>query len=284
MTSLTLDRALSRRIELAEAQAAAAAAEALGAFRPDAGVAVRRIAGGFAVYCGASSPVTQAVGLGLDGAVGEEEFDALELFYASRKEPVRVETSPLADPSLIEQFGKRHYRVTEFTNVMARSTSETRHSSAVISEAADGIRVERIAPEHIDLWNLTVAQGFAEHHPVNQEILDVMRAFASAPHVECYLARVDGAVAGGGTIILRDGIAGLFGASTLPAYRKRGVQTALLECRIARAAECGCDLVVCLAQPGSTSQRNVMRRGFSVLYTRVKFEREVASSSSALSW
>jgi GNAT superfamily N-acetyltransferase len=280
MTSLTLDRALSRRIELAEAQATAAAAEALAEFRPDAGVAVTRIAGGFAVYCGANSPVTQAVGLGLDGPVNDEEFDALERFYASRKEPVRVETSPLADTTLIEQFGKRRYRVSEFTNVMARSTSETRLSSAA-REAGDGITVERVAREHIDLWNLTVAQGFAEHHPVTQEILDVMRAFASAPQVECYLARVNGAVAGGGTIILRDGIAGLFGASTLPGYRKRGVQAALLESRIARAAECGCDLVVCLAQPGSTSQRNVMRRGFSVLYTRVKFEREVASSSPA---
>ena len=277
MTSLTLDRALSRRIELAEAQAAAAAAEALAEFRPDAGVAVMGIAGGFAVYCGANSPVTQAVGLGLDGPVHDEEFDALEQFYASRKEPVRVETSPLADPSLIEQFGKRRYRVTEFTNVMARPTCES-HPSIAVREAADGITVERIAPEHIDLWNLTVAQGFAEHHPVTQEVLDVMRAFASAPQVECYLARVNGAAAGGGTIILRDGIAGLFGASTLPGYRKRGVQTALLESRIARAAECGCDLVVCLAQPGSTSQRNVMRRGFSVLYTRVKFERDVASS------
>jgi len=281
MTSLTLDRALSRRIELAEAQAAAAAAQALAEFRPDAGVAVTRIAGGLAVYCGANSPVTQAVGLGLDGAVSEGEFNALEQFYASRNEPVRVETSPLADPSLIEQFGKRRYRVTEFTNVMARPICAS-HPSSAAREATDGISVERVAPEHIDLWNLTVAQGFAAHHPVNQEILDVMRAFASAPHVECYLARVNGAVAGGGTVILRDGIAVLFGASTLPGYRKRGVQTALLESRIARAAEYGCDLAVCLAQHGSTSQRNVMRRGFSVLYTRVKFEREVASSSPAL--
>jgi hypothetical protein len=124
MSSLTLDLALSRRIELAEAQAAAAAAEALGAFRPDASVAVAGIAGGYAVYCGANSPVTQAVGLGLAGAVSEEEFDSLEQFYASRNEPVRVETSPLADHSLIDQFGKRHYRVTEFTNVMARPVGE----------------------------------------------------------------------------------------------------------------------------------------------------------------
>jgi GNAT superfamily N-acetyltransferase len=276
VSSITLNLALSRRIELAEAQAAAGAAEALAAFRPDTGVAVTKIAGGYAVYCGPNSPVTQAVALGLDGMVSEEEFNALEQFYASRNEPVRVETSPLADHSLIEQFGKRHYRVTEFTNVMARSVCEAefvKESSALDRE----ITVERVPREHIDLWNLTVAQGFAEGTAVPQEILDVMQAFASAPHVECYLARVNGAIAGGGTIILRDGVAGLFGASTLPTYRNRGVQTVLLQRRILRAAEAGCDLVVCLAHPGSSSQRNVVRRGFDVLYTRVKFERNLAA-------
>src|SRR5262249_31700460 len=125
VSSLNLDRALSRRIELAEAHAAAAAATALSGFRPELDVAVESIAGGLAVYCGPNSPVTQAVGLGLDGAVSSEDLDALEKFYLDRKEPVRVETSPLVDPSLIEQFGKRHYRVTEFTNVMARRVRET---------------------------------------------------------------------------------------------------------------------------------------------------------------
>jgi GNAT superfamily N-acetyltransferase len=274
MTSLMLDLGLSRRIESAEAHAAAAAAEALAKLRPDAGVAVSKIAGGYAVYCGANSPVTQAVGLGLNGAVTEDEFDALEQFYASREEPVRAETSPLADTSLIEQFGKRKYRVTEFTNVMARPVCDADFSDA--SQAhGDGVTVEWVPGEQIDLWNRTVAQGFAENAAVTQEILDVMRAFASAPQVECYLARVNGAVAGGGTLIVRDGVGGLFGASTLPAFRGRGVQTALLHRRITRAAELGCELVVCLAQPGSSSQRNVMRRGFEVLYTRVKFERDV---------
>ena len=55
--------------------------------------------------------------------------------------------------------------------------------------------------------------------------------------------------------------------------RRRGVQSALLAARIDRAAEAGCDLAVCLAQPGSSSQRNIIRQGFGVLYTRVKFER-----------
>lgn len=271
MQAPTLNLDLARRIELAEARAAVECAEALERLRPGSGGAIGRIAGGFAVYCGPSSPVTQAVGLGLDGPVSEEEFERLEEFYRSRGEPVRVETCPLADLSLIEHFGKRGYRVTEFSNVMARPLSAAQGTTPQVLPG--GLTVERIRPEQTELWTLTVARGFAEHYPVTREILEVMKMFALGANVECYLARIDGAVAGGATLSIREGIAGLFGASTLPAFRNRGVQTALLEKRMTRAGEAKCDLAVCLAQPGSISQRNVMRHGFSVMYTRVKFEK-----------
>jgi GNAT superfamily N-acetyltransferase len=129
--------------------------------------------------------------------------------------------------------------------------------------------------EELDLWTLTVAQGFAEHFPVTQEILAVMKMFSLAKGTECYLARINGRVVGGATVALRGNVAGLFGASTLPEFRRRGVQTALLHARLRRAAETNCDLAVSLAQPGSASNRNIARRGFQTLYTRVKFEREV---------
>jgi GNAT superfamily N-acetyltransferase len=272
MTALLLDLPLARRIELAEAQAAVDCAEALKRLRPESGAAVEPVAGGFAVYCGANSPVTQAVALGLDGSVSDEEFDRLEEFYRSRHEPVRAETCPLADHTLIEQFGHRGYRVTEFTNVMVRPVGNA-DLPKTWPEPPEGVAIEKIAKEQVDLWTLTVSQGFSENFPVTQEILEVMGAFARGQRVECYLARVDGAVAGGATLTMHDGVAGLFGASTLPAYRKRGVQTALLQTRLARAAAADCELAACLAQPGSVSQRNIMRQGFSVLYTRVKFER-----------
>ena len=269
MTHPQLSLELARRIELAEAQAAVEGAETLLRVRPGSGAAVEKIAGGYAVYCGANSPITQAVGLGLDGAVSEAEFDKLEEFYRSRSEPVRVETCPLADPSLIEGFGKRRYRVTEFTNVMARAVDPSEKWPA----PPVGVMIEKVGLAQIDLWTLTVAQGFAEHFPVTQELLEVMRMFAQGPSAECFLARVDGKVAGGGTLAVRGGVAGLFGASTLPAFRNRGVQTALLHARLARAGVAGCDMAVSLAQPGSASQRNIVRQGFLVLYTRVKFER-----------
>jgi len=280
VTAPLLNLELARRIELAEAQAAVGGAETMRRLRPDCVAAVEPIAGGFAIYCGANSPTTQAVGMGLDGPVSEEEFDRLENFYRSRGEPVRVETCPLADASLLGHFGTHAYRVTEFSNVLA-VTLDGGPVAQNESRPSHGVVIEQVDHGQIDLWTLTVSQGFADKGPVVPEIVEVMKMFAVSPGVECYLARVDGKVAGGATLAIRDGVAGLFGASTLPAFRRQGVQAALLHARMKRAAEVGCDLAVCLAQPGSTSHRNIVRQGFTVLYTRAKFEKELGSGNIA---
>lgn len=264
---------LAREIELAEAEAAVTCAERLSARHGNGAGAVAPVAGGFAVYCGANSPVTQAVGLGLIGEVRKEEFDQLEEFYFSREEPVRVETCPMADGSLIEHYQERGYHVSEFSNVMVRPMEK---AAAALPA---GIEIQKMEDEEIDLWTLTVAQGFAEHFPVTQELLGIMRLFAYAKNTECYFARLDGKIAGGATLAVRGRIAGLFGASTLPQFRNRGVQTALLHARMQRAAERGCELAMSLAVPGSASERNITRRGFRTLYTRVKFERELPAES-----
>ena len=263
---------LAREIELAEAEAAVGCAERLTAAHGDGAGAVAKVSSGYAVYCGANSPVTQGVGLGLSGAVSREEFDQLEEFYFSRKEPVRVETCPMADGSLIEHYRERGYHVTEFSNVMVRPVEKTAAAALPV-----GIAIVKAAQGEIDLWTLTVSQGFAEHFPVTQELLGIMRMFAEGKNTECYFAKVDGKIAGGATVALRGRIAGLFGASTLPQFRNRGVQTALLHARMQRAAERGCELAMSIALPGSASQRNITRQGFQTLYTRVKFERGVGS-------
>jgi GNAT superfamily N-acetyltransferase len=268
---LTLE--LARRIEGAEAQAAMETAELLAVRRPGNAAAVQYVAGGTAVYCGPNSPVTQAVGLGLGVAVSDEDFDLLENFYRTRGEPVRVETCPLADNSLLEHFRRRAYHVTEFSNVFAALLQDP----ALLTfneELPFGVMIEMVSEEQLDLWTLTVAQGFSEHFPVTKEILDVMKLFGQGPNTECYLALVDGKPAAGATLAMREGVAGLFGASTLPEFRNRGLQTALLQLRLARALAAGCDLAVSLARPGSASERNIARHGLQTLYTRVKFERE----------
>jgi len=265
-----LNLELAREIELAEAEAAVGCAQMMMSTQAESVGAVEAIAGGYAVYCGANNPITQAVGLGLRGPVSAEEFDALEAFYFCRNEPVRVETCPLADASLLEHFKERGYHVTEFSNVMVRPVCR-----GAIATPPPGLEIRQASRDELDLWVLTVAQGFAENYPVTQELLSVMKMFALGKNTECYLASFDGRVAGGATLAVRGRIAGLFGASTLPEFRRRGVQTALLQARLRRAEEAGCELAMSLAQPGSASQRNITRQGFQTLYTRVKFEKGV---------
>jgi len=270
--SLTLNLELARRVELAEALVGVGCAQTFLRLRPQGGAAFERYAGGFAIYCGPSSPLTQAVALGLDGATTDAELDRLEAFYRDRNEPVRAEMCPLADGKLFARFGRDGYSVTEFTNVMAQAISPG-CSGPDGSTQTSQVTVEKVADEQVDLWAETVADGFADHPPSLPEIVELMKMMALSPAVECYLGRVDGRAAGAGALSLRDGVATLFAASTLSAFRGRGVQTALLHARLARAAEGGADLAMCLAQPGSISQRNVVRQGFQVLYTRVKFEK-----------
>ncbi len=71
------------------------------------------------------------------------------------------------------------------------------------------------------------------------------------------------------------GLASFFSASTRPAFRGRGVQTALLHARLAAALGAGCDLAMVHTAPGSASQRNVERLGFRLAYTRVVLAREL---------
>jgi GNAT superfamily N-acetyltransferase len=73
----------------------------------------------------------------------------------------------------------------------------------------------------------------------------------------------------------------LAGASTVPAWRGRGAQGALLGARLRHAAALGCDVAMMGALPGSASQRNAERQGFRIAYTRMKWHRTHAARGHA---
>jgi GNAT superfamily N-acetyltransferase len=266
-----VDLKLARRVEMAEAFAARACAEAVVRLRPELGVAIETIAGGIAAFTGVGSPITQAIGVGLNGPVTEAELDRLEEFFWSRGARAELELCPLVDLSLYEQFAKRGYVLIESSNVLVRDLSVEdvfRTSVPVL-----GVTLREAERSEAKLWTQTVAQGFAEHFPVTPEILDVMEGFFHREGAAFLLAFVDGKVAGGAVVSAHEGVGGLFGASTLVEFRRRGLQSALLAARLAWARDRGCDVAVSITQPGSASQRNIERYGFRVAYTRTKLAR-----------
>jgi hypothetical protein len=270
-------------MELAEAEGGASCGIELARERPDSGACVETIAGGRAVFTGIGSPITQATGVGLDGPVSAEEFARLEDFFFSRGAAVNVETSPHADATLFAHYAKNGYCATEFTGVLVRRVelggggdggNEIRRSGDWRSQ---GVVIEPADDSQQDLWVRTVCQGFAEHYPVTPELLGVMGLFGGTTGASLYLAKVDGKIAGGGALFVRDGIAGLFGASTLMEFRRRGVQRELIRVRMDIARKAGCEIALTFARPGSISERNLLRNGFAVAYTRTKFTREFPS-------
>ena len=158
-----------------------------------------------------------------------------------------------------------------FENVLARSLN-------AISMPQTTVTVSGIPPDEAREWIDIVATAFSSPDmfdaPPSQEVVDrsmldlTFAEISQVPGVQLYLATIDGRVAGGGSIRICEGVAQLCGAGTLPADRRRGVQTALLYYRLADAAVRGCDLAVVTTQPGSVSQQNVQRAGFELLYAR----------------
>jgi GNAT superfamily N-acetyltransferase len=189
---------------------------------------------------------------------------------------VNVETSPHADATLFSHYAKNGYCATEFTSVLVRPVDMHEHDENSRGISA-GVAIEEVPLSAKDLWVRTVCRGFAEHYAVTDELMEVMGLFGSTSGSTLFLAKVDGAVAGGGALFVRDGIAGLFGASTLVEFRRRGVQRELICARMEAAARAGCEIALTFARPGSVSERNLLRNGFAVAYTRTKFTRELAA-------
>ena len=115
-----MDLELARRVELAEATACSECADAFQKLHPEFFVAVERIGGGIAVFAGVESPVTQAIGVGINGPVEDDDLDRLGDFFLSRNAPAAAEICPFVDMSLYEKFATRGYRLLEVSNVLIR--------------------------------------------------------------------------------------------------------------------------------------------------------------------
>ena len=233
------DTALARRIEQGEALNAASCGESI------------EVAGGFAAFCGVGSPLTHALGLGLNGPVSAVDFDRMEEFYRSRGSGIGVELCPHADWSLLELLGRRGYIIAECNNVLG---------GPVAGSPDPRMRIA----DDVDVWSKTMLEGFFARAEFSEMERDVARRLFHLENAAPWIAQADGSPAAAAAMNIRGGLALLFADSTLPKYRGRGLHLALIRARLKHAAELGCDLATAATAPGSTSQRNYERAGFQV--------------------
>lgn len=260
------DVALARRLEGADAWGNAQFVPTLARLFPEVDASALPAAGGYAIFAGVDSPLTQAIGLGMDGPVATAEVERMEAFYRSHGADVHIETCPLADPSLHAILTARGYRTEERSHVLARPLP----APELGAPAQSAVTVRVPSPEEAEMWARTVATGVVDGGHIAPSLLALFVTLAQLPSATCFLASLEGRPAGGGAVAVYRGVAALFAASTLPEFRRRGVQAALLQARLAFAVAAGCDIAMVMTEPESASQRNVERQGFRVMYTRTK--------------
>ena len=264
---LFADLELVKRIERCEARLLAAVVSGCGgdAFAVPVG-------SGYALFSGVDSPFTKLAGFGFE-ALELDELRQLEQRYHTLGAPVQFELATLAAAELTNVLARRGYRLSGFENVLARPLA-----AALPPSPAPDFVVRHTKPSELEAWidvmvqaslQLAGSETAAAHDSFDSATLETAyRDMVRCSEVQCWTAERAGTIAGGAVMSIRDGVLQLGGAATHPKHRRRGIQRALLAARLTEGRALGCDMAVVATQPGSQSQHNVQRCGFSLLYAR----------------
>ncbi len=277
---------------------------------PERGATYLEVAGGVALWLGEDQLVNVATGLAMDGPPEEGDLRAIEDFYSSRGTVPMVATCPFADPSLFMLLGAQGWRLAEFENALAlepdlveldavepntlepaapaaatpaaaperapAGLSPTAPAelcaSGMVSRCPRGVELRVCeSPDERELFGRIAARGFSDGDEPGPAHLDFGRLMAAHRDHILVMAWIDGRPAATASVKIQGDVAWLSADSTLPEFRRRGIQQVVQRFRIDLARKAGCRLVVTESVPGSGSQRNMERLGFRVIYPHLHF-------------
>jgi GNAT superfamily N-acetyltransferase len=121
--------------------------------------------------------------------------------------------------------------------------------------------------------------GFQSHGRSRELLGELARIATRRADTQLFIALVDNKIAGSAalaSIAIENsdgGVAHLYLDSTLPGYRGRGVQQALIQARLREAQRRGLSLATTITRVGDGSARNAERAGLRIAYTTSIFTR-----------
>lgn len=237
---------------------------------------------GIAAYVNPISPLTQAFGIGFtaDTANFEENVEQINAFYKQCDAPAAVEVCHTTSPRFAEELIRQGYTLAEYSTVLVKNLQEKNIKN--FDEEyflGKGFEIIPVPNELAAVVAEVIAIGFGVQDPLLlADLVSLFQLYAQIPSARPLCAIMNGQVCAGANFLLHDNIAFLAGTSTLPEYRGRGIQTALINARLAYAKENGVKWAVVATEPGSISQKNFLKRGFQIIYARNKFIRPLPKS------
>ncbi|KAH7382841.1 hypothetical protein BKA64DRAFT_712691 [Cadophora sp. MPI-SDFR-AT-0126] len=216
--------------------------------------------------------LNRITGYGMAGPVSSEDLAIAEdLFEKNGVVEMGISLCPLADLSALRVLASRGYVVDSFINSYARHLTDEDLKEVEV----EGVEIIRVSQERAADFPKWSVKGYKDGGRLELLLDTLARAAVLREDTSIYFALVDGEVAASAGMALIDtskgGVAHLYIDSTLPEYRGRGIQVALLKKRLADARKAGLNLASVEARPGNGSCRNIERAGFSLAYTKTWF-------------
>ncbi len=251
--------------------------EALRRLDPTSAAAGREFLGGALIAMGHGRYVNRAIGVTLD-ELSAGDADVIEQFFVERKLNPMVELSSWAPNSTLAELAERNFVPRWFRSVFALRPTLS------LGQCSTDLRIEPVGDDDQARWLEVFNKGFeAEHGEARVANDEIGRASFILADSHTFLACLDGQDVGCGSMQIVDGVAWLGGAATIPVFRQRGVQSALVAHRLHLAAAAGCELAAATALSNGPSARNIVRLGFQHTHTQVVVERRATFAAGSAS-
>ncbi|MEJ0003693.1 MAG: GNAT family N-acetyltransferase [Pararobbsia sp.] len=247
-------------------------AAAPAAFAREVGLSATRV-NDFALFAMKNSSITlfnRSLGMGVARAVDKAALDEATTWLRNHcgpawAVPLAAGALPAELPAWLAEKG------------LTLATPGIAKFWRLATRPAEGARcpydIRLVAPAQAADFGITAQQGFEM-----EEGFDTwLAALCGRPRWRTYVAYDGATPAGVGAMFVKDGLAWFGMGATLPAYRGRGVQSALLARRIGEAVALGATMMSIdtshagLGEPPNASHRNVIRAGFSLAYFRPQY-------------
>lgn len=274
----------AHRCEDAEALHIRRQAEVCQELYPDQKVLIQRVPkGGIAIRTlpAFDGKLNRAVGCGEEGELADADMKELESVFAAVGLEPEIHLSPFAKPSVFQSLVSRGY-----VERSALCTHWCTLQQAVIDDTETcttgaALMIRRATVDETLKFIEASATGF-QTNGRSHELLRALALIASRrTDTSLYFAFANNEIAGTAAMATMEtaygGVAHLYLDSTLPGYRGRGVQVALIRARLLDAARLGLGVATTITRIGDGSARNAERAGLRLAYTTAILTRQRGS-------
>ncbi len=209
----------------------------------------------------------RVVGIGLDQPPSPDVIDSLIRLYTEHSVPrFFVQLQPLADTESVRSL-LQSQRLSHYNNWV-----KLYRDLEPLPKAESSLRIKQIGEPDAMAFGRIVVESF-DWAP---KLIPWVAATVTRPGWSHYMAFDEDAPAATGAMFVEGEWCWIDLAATVPAYRKRGAQAAILARRFRDARELGCKYVVVETaeespEKSAPSYRNMRRYGFRIAYVRQNY-------------